>query len=81
MLEGETTQYHFKPSKLEGLGDTAAIIDNMYISYIILTNIDGLMHPNILRNIVNNSQDMEATSVCIDRWMDKDDVVYPHTVE
>ena len=53
----------------------------MYISYIILTNIDGLMHPNILRNIVNNSQDMEATSVCIDRWMDKDYVVYPHTVE
>ena len=36
------------------------------------------MHPNIHSSTLNNSQDMEATYVCINRWMDKEDVVYMH---
>ena len=28
-----------------------------------------------------NSQDMEATQVSINRWMDKEDVVYIYTME
>ena len=33
------------------------------------------MHPNVHCSAINNSQDMEATSMSIDRLMDKEDVV------
>ena len=36
----------------------------------------GHMHHNIHCSTVYNSQDMEATSMSIDRGMDKDDVVH-----
>ena len=36
------------------------------------------MHPNVQSSTIYNSQDMEATSVSINRWMDKEDVVYIH---
>ena len=36
--------------------------------------------PNVHSNIIiYNGQDMEATSVSINRCMDKEDVVYTHT--
>ena len=34
------------------------------------------MHPNVYCNTVYNSQDMEATKMSTNRWMDKADVVY-----
>ena len=34
------------------------------------------MHTNIHCNIIYNSQDVEATYVSVDRWMDKEDVVF-----
>ena len=37
------------------------------------------MHPYIHHSIIYNSQDMEATQVLINRWMDKDDMVYKYT--
>ena len=40
------------------------------------TNLKTYMHPNVHSSIIYISQDMEATWVSIDRWMDKDDTVY-----
>ena len=34
------------------------------------------MHPNVHWSTICNSQDMEATKVPINRWMNKEDVVY-----
>ena len=34
------------------------------------------MHLNVHCSIIYNSQDMEATEESINRWMDKEDVVY-----
>ena len=34
------------------------------------------MHPYVQSSTIYNSQDMETTSMSIDRWMDKEDVVY-----
>ena len=34
------------------------------------------MHPYAHCNIIYNSQDMEATQMPINRWMDKNDVVH-----
>ena len=36
------------------------------------------MYPNVHRGIIYGSQDMEATQVSTDRWMDKNDVVYTY---
>ena len=33
------------------------------------------MHPNIHRNTIYSSQDMKATYMPNDRWMDKENVV------
>ena len=44
------------------------------------SNSKRYMHPNVHSSAINNSQDMEATYVSIDRWMDKEDVVYIHNV-
>ena len=40
----------------------------------------GICTPGFIAATVNNSQDREATWVCINRWMDKD-VVYIYTLE
>ena len=37
------------------------------------------MHPNVLSSIIYNYQDMEADSVSINRWMDKEYVKYIDT--
>ena len=37
------------------------------------------MHHTVHSSTINNNQDMEATLVSINRWMDKDDVVHTHT--
>ena len=42
------------------------------------TNWKRYMHPNIHYITINNSQDMEATQVSTDRWMDKEDVGHTH---
>ena len=34
------------------------------------------MYPSVYWSTIYNSQDMEATSMLINRWMDKEDVVY-----
>jgi len=34
------------------------------------------MHPYVCRSIIYNNQDMEATQVSINRWLDLEDVVY-----
>ena len=39
------------------------------------------MHPYVHHSIIFNSQDMETTQVPSDGWMDKEDVVYIHTME
>ena len=44
------------------------------------SNSKRYMHPNVHSSAINNSQDMEATYVSIDRWMDKEAVVYIHNV-
>ena len=34
------------------------------------------MHPNVYSSIIYNSQIMEAAPVSINRWMDKEEVLY-----
>ena len=36
------------------------------------------MYPNVHSSTIYNSQDMEATLMSIDRWMDKEDVLHIH---
>ena len=36
----------------------------------------GHMHPYVYGSIIYNSQIMEAAQVSIDRWMDKEDMIY-----
>ena len=42
------------------------------------TNSKKYTHHNIYSSIIYNSQDMDATLVSINRWMDKEEVVYTH---
>ena len=39
----------------------------------------GHMHPHVYSSTINNSQSMERAQMSIDRWMDKEDVVYVYT--
>ena len=39
------------------------------------------MHHNVHSSIVYNCQDMQETYVSIYGWIDKEDMVYTHTVE
>ena len=39
------------------------------------------MHPYVHSTTIHNSQDMETTEMSINRWMDKEDVVYIYTME
>ena len=39
-------------------------------------NSKRYMHPNVHSSIIYNCQDMEATCVHINRWMDKGDEVH-----
>ena len=39
------------------------------------------MHPYVHSSSIENSQDLETTYMFIDRWMDKEDVVYIYTME
>ena len=41
-------------------------------------NLKRHMHPNVQSSTIYNSQDVEATQVSLDRWMDKENVVYTH---
>ena len=36
------------------------------------------MNPNVHSNIIYDSQDMEATQIPTNRWMDKEDMVHTH---
>ena len=36
------------------------------------------MYSNVHSSTIDNSQDMEAAQMSIDRWMDKEDVVYTY---
>ena len=42
------------------------------------TYLKEYTHPYVYSSMVYNSQDMETAQVPIDRWMDKEDVVYIH---
>ena len=37
------------------------------------------MHPSVHSSAIHSSQDVEATSVSINRCMDKEDVIHTHT--
>ena len=37
------------------------------------------MHPYDYCSIIYNSQNMKATHMSLDRWLDKEDMVYKHT--
>ena len=39
------------------------------------TNSKGYVHPYVYSSITDNSQDMEATQVSINWWMDKKDAI------
>ena len=41
-------------------------------------NSKRYMHPNVPSSIIYDSQGMEATYVSIDRWIDKEDVLYTY---
>ena len=43
-----------------------------------ITNSKRYLHPYVHHSIIYNSQDLEATQVPINGWMDKEDVVYIH---
>jgi len=43
------------------------------------TNLEEYMHLYVCSSIICNSQVMEAAQVCINRWMDKEDVIYTQT--
>ena len=43
------------------------------------TTLKRYLHPNVHSSIVYNSQDMGATSVSINEWMNKKDVINTHT--
>ena len=34
------------------------------------------MHPKVHRSTIYNNQDMEATSMSVNRWLDTEDVVH-----
>ena len=40
------------------------------------TNLKRYINLNVYSSIIYNSQNMEATQVSIDRWMDTEDMVY-----
>ena len=42
------------------------------------TNLKWYIHSSVYSSILYNSQDMEATQVSIDWWMDKQNVVYTY---
>ena len=42
--------------------------------------LKGHMHPNVYSSAIDNSQIMEEARVSINRWMDKEEVVYICTV-
>ena len=42
------------------------------------SNSKRRMHPYVYRSIIYNSQNMKATQVSIDTWMDKEEVVCIH---
>ena len=42
-------------------------------------NLKKYIHPNIHSSAIYNSQDMKATWMSIERWMDKEYVPYTHT--
>ena len=44
-------------------------------------NLKRYMHPSVHCITIYNSQDMEATSVSIDRWMDKEDIISKHKMK
>ena len=42
----------------------------------INTDLKRHMHPNVHSSTIYNRQDMKATQVSVNRWTDKEDVVY-----
>ena len=51
------------------------------LGILVLNLKSGLkkyLHIHVPSNIIHNSQNMEVTQVSINRWMDKQNVVYTH---
>ena len=42
------------------------------------TNQKRYMHTDVHSSVIHNSQDVDPTSVSINRWLDKEDVVYTY---
>ena len=50
-----------------------------HIWKILKCNSERYVHPNVHNSIIYNNPDMEATLVSINRWMDKEYVVFIYT--
>ena len=59
--------------------DPAIPLLGIYLKKTKNTDLKNYVHPNIHSSIIYNSQDMEATWVSINRWMDEEDVIHTHT--
>ena len=53
---------------------------NLTLGHISRENLNSkrYMHPNVHSSTIYNNEDMEATLMSINRWMDKEDVRYIH---
>ena len=69
-----------KKLKIELPYDSAIPLLGIYPKKNKNTNLKRYTHPNVHSSIIYNCQDMETTCVSINRWMDKEDVVYTDNV-
>ena len=63
-------------TKIELSYDSAIPLLCIYLEKNENTNSKRYMHPDIHRGTIYNSQDMEATKVPNNKWMDKEDIIY-----
>ena len=72
----KTVWRFLKKLKIELPNDPAIPLLSMYPKKQKSTNSKRCIHPKVHSSIIYNCRDMEATSVSINKWMDKEDVVY-----
>ena len=48
------------------------------VIYLEKTMVPKVMHPSVHCSTAYSTQDMEATQMFIDRWMDQEDMVHTH---
>ena len=70
-----------KKLEIELLYDPAILLLGIYLKEKKINVPKRYLHPHFYCNIIYNSQAMKTTLVCIDRWINKEKVVYMHTIE